>query len=274
LSLRFAGGDMRSRSISIIAPIIFFASMTVLGQTTSPSTPEQWEYKITDCLTEPELNKLGLQGWELVSVRGNCQSLYFKRPKGVPPPLPSAPPSPTAPACNMTLAQAPVISGFRLGMSIDEVLEQFPRSKDQPNVKEALAKADVEYGWINISFSRRDYPDSKSFVNNISQYRFGLLDGRVTTFSTSYRFDTPENPNWNPDTWIDKISQPPLNLPTREKWSGNDGYNKRVDCQGFSANIFVSSNSTSISIHAPNISEIINSRRNAEYEKRRREFKP
>jgi hypothetical protein len=138
---------MRSRSISIIAPIIFFASMTAVEQTTATySTPEQWEYKITGCLTEPELNKLGLQGWELVSVRGNeahCLNLYFKRPKGAIPPIPQPPPSPTAPTCNLTLTQAPIINGFRLGMSTDQLLEQFPRSKDQAKVKQELAKADA-----------------------------------------------------------------------------------------------------------------------------------
>src|SRR5262245_51903646 len=117
---------MRTISISIIVPLIFFASMTADGQTTATySTPEQWEYKITGCLTESELNKLGLQGWELVSVRGNeanCLNLFFKRPKGIPP-LPPPPSSPAGPTCSMALAQVPVINGFRLGMSTDELLE-------------------------------------------------------------------------------------------------------------------------------------------------------
>jgi hypothetical protein len=38
-----------------------------------------WEYKVANTLTEEELNKLGEQGWELVTVEGKI--CVFKRPK-------------------------------------------------------------------------------------------------------------------------------------------------------------------------------------------------
>ena len=270
---------MRSASMPIIAAIIFFVSLTALGQTTAPfSSAEQWEYKITPCFSEPELNKLGVQGWELVFVHQvggpNC-SLYFKRPKGqgaylTPPP----PPPPPAPTCNLTKAQAPVIHGIPLGMSIDELLAVFPRSKEQNDTRSALAKADVQYGSTSLYLSRNSYPDSKAFVNNLESYRIGILDGRVNSIDVNYSF--PGNWNWDGDTWIDKISES-LNLPTREKWPGGKyDYSREIVCQGFSVQSRGSGSDAYISINAttPHVSKVVNERRNLEAEKRRREFIP
>lgn len=268
---------MRSRSMSIIAPIMFFASLTVLGQPTAKySIPEQWEYKLTECLPEPELNKLGEQGWELVAVRGNeanCQRYYLKRAKGqivnITPPLP---PPPKAPSCNLTLSQAPVIYGLRLGMNTEELLELFPRSKDQFNIKQELAKADVQYGFAQLYFYQNTYTDSKAFGNKLSSYQIGLFDGRVIRITANFTFPSESSPNWNYDAWIDKMSET-FNLPTREYWSSR--YPRTIDCHGFSVEVSIYNlNQTYISINVPNTDEIINTRRNAEYEKRRREFKP
>jgi len=53
---------------------------------------QKWEYRILGKLTEVELNKMGIEGWELVSIafieRGNVYSHYFKRPKLTPSPIP------------------------------------------------------------------------------------------------------------------------------------------------------------------------------------------
>jgi hypothetical protein len=47
----------------------------------------KWEYKVVDTMDEAVMNKLGEQGWELISVPcsggdyyGGC-SMVFKRPK-------------------------------------------------------------------------------------------------------------------------------------------------------------------------------------------------
>src|SRR5215510_15894366 len=116
---------MRSVAMCIIAPIIFFISITAAGQ----SYPEQWEYRVTGCYSEPELNIYGAEGWELVSIKmdsnNNCNYI-FKRPKGVVVRINPPPPPPKTPSCNLSMAQSPVIYGLRLGMSSDELLELFP----------------------------------------------------------------------------------------------------------------------------------------------------
>jgi hypothetical protein len=45
---------------------------------------QKWEYRILGKLTEVELNTMGIEGWELISIafieRGNVYTHYFKRP--------------------------------------------------------------------------------------------------------------------------------------------------------------------------------------------------
>jgi hypothetical protein len=45
---------------------------------------EKWEYRILGKLTEVELNTMGIEGWELISIafieRGSVYTHYFKRP--------------------------------------------------------------------------------------------------------------------------------------------------------------------------------------------------
>lgn len=46
---------------------------------------QKWEYKVAMGISEQELNAMGLQGWELVSVVQSefekVRRFYFKRPK-------------------------------------------------------------------------------------------------------------------------------------------------------------------------------------------------
>jgi hypothetical protein len=47
------------------------------------SEMKKWEYRILGKLTEVELNTMGIEGWELISIafieRGNVYTHYFKR---------------------------------------------------------------------------------------------------------------------------------------------------------------------------------------------------
>jgi hypothetical protein len=49
---------------------------------------QKWEYRILGKLTEVELNTMGTEGWELISIafieRGNVYTHYFKRPNLAP----------------------------------------------------------------------------------------------------------------------------------------------------------------------------------------------
>jgi len=66
-------------SVMLVGLLVFGA---VMAYSQNNSTV-RWEYKVIlsvkSSLIEEEANKLGNQGWELVSVNGNGPSLYFKR---------------------------------------------------------------------------------------------------------------------------------------------------------------------------------------------------
>jgi hypothetical protein len=269
---------MSRASLFIVLSIIsltFLVSIPASAQT----QPEKWEYKKIGCsdITEADLNKHGDEGWELVSVSygTTCYGFFFKRPKKErfhpTPPPPAGPPK-----CNLTLAQAPVIRGIRLGMSTDELLALFPRSKDQSDIIRELSRAEVNYGVVNLSFPRDTYPENKEmFSNNITYYRITLFDGRVASFSADYIFSSQNNrnPEWTYRTWILKLSET-YNLPKPEDWFRSGTNYASIDCQDVRLSINASSDSASISITGLHINEQIKQRREAASEKLRSEFKP
>ncbi|MCI0387202.1 MAG: hypothetical protein MOB07_00295 [Acidobacteria bacterium] len=268
---------MKSASMFIVLSTIslmFLVSLPATAQTQA----EKWEYKIVNICRDSrdsELNKLGDLGWELVAVTisdGSCPAYYFKAPRGsIVSITPSHPPVP-APKCTLTLAQAPVIRGIRLGMSTDELLALFPRSRDQFQIREALSKAEINFGESSLFFSSREYPENEVMFNkNLQQYAITLFDGRVVTISVGFNFQPVNNiyPNWTVNTWIAKLSET-YNLPKPEEW----GPDRRSFCQGFEIEVSVQAHYASMLITNPAYRQQIKQRQEAEYEKQRRAFKP
>jgi hypothetical protein len=68
----------------LLIALILISAFTTLAFTLQKSTA-QWEYKIEDVSMSQriDINKLGADGWELVTVidRGNSAAMFFKRPK-------------------------------------------------------------------------------------------------------------------------------------------------------------------------------------------------
>jgi hypothetical protein len=276
----FKGGKMSRAALSIVLSIV---SLTCLLNfpAIAQTQPEKWEYKYAQICShntfDSEMKKLGDEGWELVfgeSTPG-CHNLYFKRPKKERfTPIPPAPAGP--PKCNLTLAQVPAIRGIRLGMSTDELLALFPRSKEQAETIKALRNAEANYGEVNLYFRLGTYPENKEmFSNNISYYGVTLLDGRVASFTVDYNFSTQDNrnPEWTYRTWILKLSET-YNLPKPEDWFSSGANYASIDCQDLRMYVNASSNSASIAITGPPVHEQIKQRREAASERLRREFKP
>jgi hypothetical protein len=271
---------MTRASLSIVLSIL---SLTLLLSfpATAQTQPEKWEYKKVGCsdLQEEALNKYGDEGWELVSVSyggvGSCYSFFFKRPKKEifwpTQPAPAGPPK-----CNLTPAQAPVIRGIRLGMTTDELLVLFPRSKEQSEVIQVLGHAEINYGEVRLGFDTRTYPENKEmFSNNIYAYNIALFDGRVARFEVLYGFPPQNNrgPNWTNRTWVTKLSET-YNLPKPEDWFKSSEHYASIDCQNLRMSVNASSNNGSITIIGPPYDEQIKQRREAASAKLRSEFKP
>jgi hypothetical protein len=272
---------MSRASLSIVLSIVSWVFLLSLPAT-AQTRPEKWEYKVTrGCFNESDLNKRGDEGWELISIsfdsNGNCRDSYFKRPKSefFDPPRTSAPP-PAPPKCNLTPAQAPIIRGIRLGMSTDDLLALFPRSREQSDTIKALSNAEAKYGVVSLYFGLDKYPENKAmFSNNINYYQITLFDDRVASFVANYNFKTQENRShdWKYMTWIPKLSET-YNLPKPEDWSGVGGNGVSITCQGFRMLVDASGNSASISIIGPPYEDQIKQRREAASERLRSEFKP
>ena len=270
---------MRRAAISIVLSIVSLVVLQSISAT-AQTQPEKWEYSfITNCNSK-EVYKLGEEGWELVSVIqiAGCPTYYFKRPKREVF-YPTAPGPPTGPpTCNLTLAQAPVFRGIRIGMSTDELLALFPRSKEQSEIIRALSKAEANYGVVDLDFKSHEFPENKQmFDNNISIYAIRLFDGRIVRIYVSYAFPTGpyyKSPNWTAKTWITKLSQA-YNIPGAEEWKVSYGFNAVITCQGFRLSVYANGNSASIELIGPlTIDDQIKQRNEAAAEKLRSEFKP
>jgi hypothetical protein len=133
------------------------------------------------------------------------------------------------------MAQVPVINGLRLGMTPEQVLELFPGSSEDAEVRSSLSKPATKFG-VSDFVIRPDKYKSKEKFAGISHIAFTLLDGRVYNFSISY--DGPEWPHV--DKFVAKFVQG-TNLPAADAWEayvGLDTQLKILKCTDFEIRVF------------------------------------
>ena len=75
----------RLRTLYIAVSVaVILAAVSVYGRQPQSPTHTVWEYKDSCNLKESEMNKLGAEGWELVTARsagGTIMCLIYKRAK-------------------------------------------------------------------------------------------------------------------------------------------------------------------------------------------------
>src|SRR5262245_58757263 len=97
------------------------------------------------------------------------------------------------PVCNLSLSQAPVIRGIRLGMKPDEWLKLFPGSAQDEKIKAILNQPPTypEYGQKSIVFESTSAAVSvggafrilsKEEFPGIERVYLTLFDGQITQF--------------------------------------------------------------------------------------------
>ncbi|MCI0659881.1 MAG: hypothetical protein L0220_02290, partial [Acidobacteria bacterium] len=103
----------------------------------------EWEYKQFNFPSDELLNHYAKDGWEIATAAGGGGESYsfywviLKRSKSHPLfgtqtqefLIPAPPPPAQKSKCKLTLAQAPVIRGLRLGMTSDELFAMFPANE-------------------------------------------------------------------------------------------------------------------------------------------------
>lgn len=142
--------------------------------------------------------------------------------------------SQTAP-CSLVMDQAPVINGLRLGMTPDQVLALFPGSKEDEEVRSALAKPPSPFG-VSGLLIRPDKFGSKEKFAGVTQITFTLLDGRVSSINVGY--NGPEYSHV--DKFVAKFTEGTI-LPMPDAWEayvGMDTQMKTLTCKDFEIRIF------------------------------------
>jgi hypothetical protein len=139
------------------------------------------------------------------------------------------------PACKMTLAQAPVTNGIKLGMTRDQVLALFPGSREDSELRASLYRPANPSGETTFSINPERYA-SKAKFPRVTLIRFTLMDDHVSSFNVSY-----DGPQWaHVDEFIEKLSAV-TKLPGADAWDpyvGMDTQLKTLTCKGFVISLF------------------------------------
>ena len=138
-------------------------------------------------------------------------------------------------SCTMKVAQVPSIGGLRLGMTPDEVLALFPGSREDAEVRAAVAAPARGMGVSGFSIKPEKYSSKAKFAG-VSQITFTLIDGRVSSFNVGYN-----GPEWkHVDQFVTKFSEG-SKLPPASAWEayvGMDTQLKTLKCRDFEISIF------------------------------------
>jgi|SRR5262245_27571147 len=246
----------------------------------------EWEYKQLSRPSDELLNHYAKDGWEIAAAAaagGDSNSFYtviLKRSKSHPlfgtqtaeMPKP-APPPPPKPTCKLTLAQAPVIRGLRLGMTNDELFAIFPANeRDEFNRAQQLKSAELppNYGYTSFQFYPSNYATKDRFMG-IGSLTFELFDRKVVSIGATYspapQFDRPGQ--------LMEIITRQFGLPEFKDWPGSNEYwnGTWLSCEGFTFQVSGYSEYFSISLIDPAYKKIVEDRRQADRAKKREGFK-
>jgi hypothetical protein len=120
-------------------------------------------------------------------------------------------------------------------MTEAEVLAVFPGSKDDAELRSALAKPRGPLGNSSFLLIPSKY-ESPSDYKGVSRVTFSMLDGRVSSFTINYN-----GPEWpNVDKFVEKFVEG-KDLPSAEQWepyAGMENQMKTLTCTDFSIRVF------------------------------------
>ncbi len=173
--------------------------------------------------------------------------------------------------CSLKLAQAPAIRGLKLGMKMDEVLNIFPGSRENENVKFAISDNEFypRFGVVDFFIAPAQFAGKERFAG-ISSLYFVFVEGRMVRYSVEY-----SRPPWpRTDDFVNKIAGA-FQLPPASNWSTDQLGHKNMACDGFRVQITARDGRGSVMVTTgDDPSKIQRDRRAAIEEKQRQEFKP
>lgn len=138
-------------------------------------------------------------------------------------------------SCTLARSEAPVISGLKLGMTVDEILAVFPGSKEDPELRPALSGPRGPFGNSSLAITPSKYGSAADF-KDVSRVSLSLLDGHLSSFTINYN-----GPEWSDvDKFVEKFVEG-KNLPAAAQWEpyvGMETQMKTLTCTDFSIRLF------------------------------------
>src|SRR5262245_27549510 len=139
---------MKVRICLVALCSLIFHCYATYGQTPKKDDRSaEWEYTQLSNPSDGHLNHYAKDGWEVAAAgvwandsgssywvilkRSRSHPLFGTQTAGMPRIEPPPPPPPPKPTCKLTLAQAPLIRGLRLGMTSDELFAIFPANEHE-----------------------------------------------------------------------------------------------------------------------------------------------
>jgi|SRR5262245_8039537 len=194
-----------------------------------------------------------------------------------------------APVCSLSLSQAPVIRGIRLGMKSNEWLKLFPGSAQDEKIKAILDKppAYPEYGLKRIVFESSSSLGGwggafkilpKEEFSGVDRVHLTLFDDQIVQFQIFYSpvySNGSRVPAWEDISQLITIYSETFNLPKISAWEKRDSQNAALKCPGFELELSTSNNETRALLKSKSdIYQIIRQRGEIDKQKGRAAFKP
>jgi hypothetical protein len=132
---------------------------------------------------------------------------------------------PRPPECKLTLSQAPVIRGIRLGTTVEQTLAVFPGAADDQALRGRLSG--LRFGFQSVMLGPGKYGSKEKF-EGVKSIFVGFLDEQLIFFSLTY-----DGPEWTSDEQFTAKVAEALNLPGLESWRTVQG-GMGLACTGFS----------------------------------------
>jgi len=186
-----------------------------------------------------------------------------------------------APVCDLSLSQAPVIRGIRLGMKSDEWLKLFPGSAQDEKIKAILDQPPKypDYGLNYITFYPAFSSNQFSYLpreefSGVKSVSLALFDNQIIGISILYTPYPGIGSTWDDVAQLITIFSETFNLPQVSAWD-KDGKRANLKCAGFEMILDVNTVTAAAHLNSKyDFNQIIRQRAEADKQKGRAAFKP
>jgi len=272
-------------SLVALCSLIFNCSAAYGQAPKKDDRSAEWEYKQLSRPSDEVLNYYAKDGWEIAAATGgggdstNFYLIILKRSKSHPlfgtrtPEFIS--PEPLIyyqkQKCKLTLAQAPVIRGLRLGMTSDELFAIFQANgREEFDRAQRLKSSELppNYGYASFQLDPSSYATKDRFMG-VSSLTLGLFDRKVVYISAYY----PNTPVFDRTGQLMEVIPRQFGLPEFKSWPGYSEFLEYWDtpslsCDGFTFQVNAVRGALSISLADPAYKKIWDERKKADLAKK------